>query len=206
MPYTNAEIRGKYEAFAGRFDLVAGLPLKLLGVDRLRRRLLERSRGRVLEIAAGTGANLGLYPPGTSLVVTDLARAMLSVAERKAARLDLSPCFLEASADGLPFPAASFDTVVSTLSLCTFPDPEGVLRELARVCSPAGRILMLEHGRSEVRWIARLQDRYAELHARALGCYWNREPDRIVEASGLKVLDQHRALAGVFHSLEVAPS
>jgi ubiquinone/menaquinone biosynthesis C-methylase UbiE len=166
--YDNTQIRAKYETLAPRYDRIDA-PQEWLGVRRLRRRLLSQARGEVLEVAAGTGKNFAHYPPGCRISAVDLSPAMLDVA--RAAQLGLNVDFSTMSADALAFPSARFDTVVSTLSTCTFPDPLAALREMARVCKPDGHILLLEHGRSSREWLGRLQDRRAERHAERAGCY-----------------------------------
>ncbi|NIN33964.1 MAG: methyltransferase domain-containing protein, partial [Gammaproteobacteria bacterium] len=88
-------------------------------------------------------------------------------------------------AESLTFADNSFDTVVSALSTCTFPDPIAALREMNRVCKPTGQILLVEHGRSSLRPLAHYQDRNAHAHyEKSAGCRWNQEPDQLVMAAG----------------------
>lgn len=204
MPYSSEEIRAKYERIASWYDLIEGVP-ELLGLARLRRRLVARAEGSVLEVAAGTGRNFPLYPPGCQLTAVDLSPSMLAVARRRAVRLGLDARLFVMDAAALDFPDRHFDTVVSTCSLCTFPDPVAALGEMGRVCRQDGRILLLEHGRSKRAWLGRWQDRRAESHARAVGCYWNREPQDLVREAGLAVVAARRSVLGVVHSLEVRP-
>ena len=197
-PASEEEIRTKYEKFARWYDLMNGIP-EVLGVRILRRRLLQRASGKVLEIAAGTGRNLRYYPKGCQITAVDFSPAMLGVARRRTDRLGLTILFLVMDAENLAFHDPCFDTVVSSLSLCTFPDPVAALREMARVCRPDGRILFLEHGRSDVEWLGRWQDRRADRHARALGCRWNREPLDLVRQAGLKLVIARRHFFGIIH-------
>ena len=104
----------------------------------------------------------------------------------------------------MPFTAASFDTVVSTFSLCTFPDPIAALRELGRVCKPGGKILLLDHGVSRYGWLARYQNRTADKHACVLGCHWNRRPDKLVEQAGLRLISLKRGYTGIMYMIEAA--
>jgi ubiquinone/menaquinone biosynthesis C-methylase UbiE len=117
--------------------------------------------------------------------------------------MDIS--LLKGDAEVLPFSDELFDTVVSSLSTCTFPNPVRALREMARVCKPAGRILLLEHGRSDREWLARWQDRNVDKFAKPLGCHWNREPLKLVREAGLKVHAANRRFFGIFHTIEAAP-
>src|ERR1051325_239609 len=112
---------------------------------------------------------------------------MLNVARKRAAALPIGVSFLIADAEALPFAAESFDTIVSSLSSCTFPDPVAALREMVRVSIPAGRILLLEHGRSKRPRLARFQDRHADQFAKPLGCHWNREPHELAREAGLEI-------------------
>lgn len=202
---TGAEIRRKYDGFAQWYDFAEGLA-ELLGVRRLRRELLRRASGRVLEVAVGTGKNFPCYPRTCQITAGDFSSAMLRVARRRAARLALPVRFLSMDAEALPLRARAFDTVVSSLSLCTFPDPMAALREMARVCRPEGRILLLEHGRSDREWLGRWQDRRADRHAKRLGCRWNRDPLEIVRGTGLRLIRGRRTFFGVFHVLEAMPA
>lgn len=206
IAFSDAELRNKYREFARWYDLASAIPNALLGIRRMRRRLLRRVRGRVLEVAAGTGANLRYYAPDARPVLSDLSDAMLQRARRRIAgrRAFVAP-LVQASADALPFRDGAFDTVVSTLSVCTFPNPVQALREIARVCRSDGFVLLLEHGASSVGWIARYQDRRAAKHAEALGCWWNRHPDALAREAGLRVVEVQRARAGIFYSLVAAP-
>lgn len=195
----------KYDEFAPRYDRLEAIP-EWLGIRRLRERAFRRARGRVLEVAIGTGRNLPLYPrPVESVVGVDLSRRMLERAAVRAAEAPFPVRLQVAVAGALPFPDATFDTVTSSLSTCTFPDSAGAVREMARVCRPEGRVLLLEHGRSSHGWLARFQDWRADSHAEMLGCRWNREPQRIVGDAGLELVAADRAFFGIFHVLEARP-
>jgi ubiquinone/menaquinone biosynthesis C-methylase UbiE len=201
---TAEEIARKYDRFARWYDVVEGVP-DLLGVKRLRGELLARASGKILEVAAGTGKNFGFYPQASDLTAVDFSAEMLNAARNRAGRLGLKAKFVLADAAALPFPGRSFDTVVSTLTTCTFPDPLAALAEMGRVCRPDGRILLLDHGRSDRAWLARWQERRDEPHAEQLGCHWNREPLELAAQSGLKPLRSRRTFFGVFHLIEARP-
>ncbi len=201
---TSREIRQKYEKIAPWYDWMDAAT-ELLGVRHLRRELLQRASGKVLEVAVGTGKNLRYHPRGSRLTVADLSPSMLKLARKRAKRLGLDVPLLVMDAGALAFRDRSFDTVVSSLTVCTFPDPVAALREMARVCRADGRILLLEHGRSDREWLGRWQDRRADRHAKAAGCHWNREPLDLVRQAGLRVRSTRRTFFGIFHLLEARP-
>jgi ubiquinone/menaquinone biosynthesis C-methylase UbiE len=202
--FTSREISQKYNQFAGCYDWIEGI-CDLLGVNRLRRRLLQRASGKVLEVAVGTGKNLSSYPRDCRITASDVSAEMLNVAQKRAAKLSMDVSFLLADAEALPFPDKRFDTVVSSLSTCTFPNPVAALQEMARVCRTDGKILLLEHGRSNREWLGRWQDRRADTFAKPLGCHWNREPLELARAASLKVTESRRTFFGIFHEIDAAP-
>ena len=104
------------------------------GMSERRRALLASARGSVLELGAGTGLNLRHYPDELDrLVLTEPGRHMARRLERRIDRLERRPEMVRAPVEALPFDEGVFDTVVSTLVLCTVEDPEPALdRRLAR--------------------------------------------------------------------------
>src|SRR5215475_5447107 len=105
---TTKEISEQYDRFARWFDWVEGVP-DILGVSKLRRRLLQRASGKVLEVAVGTGKNFRYYPTSCHISGVDVSREMLSVARKRAAKLSMNVSFSLADAEALPFPDKSFD-------------------------------------------------------------------------------------------------
>ncbi len=198
-------IQKQYNAFAKWYDLTDGLA-GYLGLRRLRRRLLAKASGTVLEIAVGTGLNLPRYQHDMDLTAIDLSQEMLARARKKAAKLKMHIDFAIMDGELLGFPDSHFDIVVESLTLCTFPDPVVALREMERVVKPGGRILLLEHGRSDRPRLGRYQDRRAAKHAQVLSCNWNREPQELVAQAGLRIKSAQRSFFGIFHLLEVEPN
>jgi len=125
------------------------------GMRKHRRALLGQARGRVLEIGAGTGLNVPHYSSDLSELI--LTEPDASMRRRLVRRVDDRATVVAASADDLPVDDASLDTVVSTFVLCTVENPEGALREIRRVLRPDGQLLLIEHVRSDKRWLASLQ-------------------------------------------------
>ena len=130
------------------------------GLREMRREILSTASGRTIDLGAGTGANLGLYPDSvTELVLAEPDPHMLRKLQPKAEEAGVEAEVVEAGAERLPFEDSSFDTAVFTLVLCTVPDPAAALAEAARVLKPGGRLLFVEHVRSEEGGLARWQDR-----------------------------------------------
>lgn len=147
------------------------------GMAERRRALVSRISGAVLEIGAGTGLNLAYYPDGLDrLVLCEPEPHMATRLERRAAQLTRRAEVVRATAETLPFEDETFDTVVSTLVLCTVTNPQATLDEIRRVLRPRGSLLFLEHVRSDERRLARWQDRFHRpWRAFAAGCNCNRQ-------------------------------
>lgn len=172
---------GIYDATWGRaFAALYDRGLKATeeaGLGEMRREILAGAGGRVLELGAGTGVNLELYPAAVEELV--LVEPDPHMAKRLRARLadsSRAATVIEAPAERLSLDDASFDTVVATLVLCTIPDPAAALAEAARVLKPGGQLLFVEHVRAENPGLARWQDRL-EKPWRFLGdgCHCNRD-------------------------------
>jgi SAM-dependent methyltransferase len=161
------------------------------GMRAHRKQLLGRVRGCTLEIGSGTGLNLRHYPDDLDeLVLAEPDTAMRARLEKRLNRSTRSTRLIDATAERLPFPDGSVDTVVSTLVLCSVDAPDAALREIARVLRPDGQLLFLEHVRSESPTLARWQDRLARPWRRfAQGCRCNRAIAELIVTCGL-ALDQ----------------
>jgi ubiquinone/menaquinone biosynthesis C-methylase UbiE len=145
------------------------------GMRERRRVLLAGAEGRVLELGAGTGLNLAHYPPAArELVLTEPEPAMHALLQRRVTRSTRPARVVTAAAEALPFPDATFDTVVSTMVLCTVQDVLAALRETRRVLRRGGRLLFIEHVQASSPRLARWQDRLAmPWSAFAQGCRCN---------------------------------
>ena len=147
------------------------------GMAARRAALLADAEGAVLEIGAGTGANLPAYPPVDHLVLTEPAATMRGILARRVAREGSDATVVDAGAEALPAPTASVDTVVSTMVLCTVPDIDLALAAVLRILKPGGRLLFIEHVHSPAgsplrRWKDRLAEPWA---AFAMGCRCDRD-------------------------------
>jgi ubiquinone/menaquinone biosynthesis C-methylase UbiE len=172
---------------------------------RYRQRLFSDATGRVLDVACGVGTNIQYLPEESEYVGIDVSNDVIAEAKR---RLDDHPretTLYKMDAQNLDFPDDTFDTVISSLSTCTFPDPIEALCEMGRVCEPDGQILLLEHGRSSVGAIARFQDWRADAHFEKHSCRWNQDPLTVVAESALTTVESSSALLGIITAIEARP-
>jgi SAM-dependent methyltransferase len=155
------------------------------GLRNVRRNLVSRARGRVLELGAGTGLNLPHYPKTvTEVLLTEPDPHMAAKLRKRAGASPLDTKVVEAPAETLPFDDASVDTVVATLVLCTVKDPEQALAEVARVLRPSGAFLFAEHVRAASPRAARWQDRLNHPWSwYACGCQCNRDTVSAIEVA-----------------------
>ena len=162
-----------------------------------RRRALEPARGETLEIGFGTGLNLPYYPQAvTRLTAIDPESMLEDRVEKRIAACRIPVTRMRLDAQGrLPFEDHAFDTVVTTLTLCSIPDTAAALSEIRRALKPEGRFVFFEHGRSDDPKVARRQDRFNPIQKIiGAGCNMNRKIDALVENAGFEIMTLDRFL------------
>lgn len=159
------------------------------GLGEMRRQILAQAEGRTIDLGAGTGVNIELFPEGVSeLVLAEPDPHMLKQLRAKLAGSSVNASVIEAPAEKLPFADDSFDTAVFTLVLCTVPNPAAALAEAARVLKPGGKLLFVEHVRAESPGLARWQDRLEKpWRFLADGCHCNRDTVSLIEAAPFRL-------------------
>jgi SAM-dependent methyltransferase len=178
--------------FAAVYDR-ATAPAERAGLADRRQRLLAGATGRVLEIGGGTGANLAHYPPGLeTVVVLEPDGAMRERLLEKVPSASVEVEVHEAAIEDGSLPDDAFDTVISTLTLCTVPDLDVALGAIRRVLAPGGRLLFIEHVRA-TGLQALAQRASAPLWTRvAAGCHPDRDILAAMRANGFAVTDLDR--------------
>ncbi len=164
------------------------------GMREVRRAALAGAHGRVLEVGAGSGLNLALYPSAvTSLALTDPEAPMVERLRERVRDLGRGAAACQAPAEALPFDDASFETVVCTLVLCTVSDMAAGLREMARVLAPGGCLIFVEHVYADGPRLARWQERLHGAWWRiGYGCHCNRDTVAALRAAGFEITELAR--------------
>jgi ubiquinone/menaquinone biosynthesis C-methylase UbiE len=156
-----------------------------------RHELVSGLEGEILEVGAGTGLNIPHYERAARVIAVEPDASMARQLRKRAPEAGVPVEIVTGSAEALPFPDGSFDTVVVTFVLCSVEDPAAALAEVRRVLRPGGRLVMLEHVRGDRR-LARWQDRFTPLHRKVAGnCHLNRETKDAVAAAGFDAADIH---------------
>lgn len=154
-----------------------------------RAHVVPDASGVVLEVGVGSGLNLPFYGPRVRrLYALDPSPVLLRMARRRAAQACVAVSWLEGSAEAIPLAEGTADTVVTTWTLCTIPDPIRALREMRRVLTPEGRVLFIEHGHSPDPSVAAWQARLTPCWRRiAGGCQLDRRIAALFADAGFEL-------------------
>lgn len=196
-------VRRRYDRAARFYDIEQAVGERLL-LHSLRGDLWRRlpAADDVLEVGVGTGVNLGHYPPRAVMTAIDVSEKMLERARRRAEREGIAVDLRLMDAQDLAFPDESFDAVVATCVFCSVPDPVLGLREALRVLRPGGRLLLLEHVRSEQLAVGKVMDWLNPLVVRMSGANINRRTVDNVRAAGFDLVDVRRGFFGILRLIE----
>jgi ubiquinone/menaquinone biosynthesis C-methylase UbiE len=186
VPEDKAETK-IYNRVAWRYDLLE-MPMERMLFSKLRREMLQGLSGKILDVGVGTGKNLPFYPNGVELTGIDISPRMLEKARKRADKLGIDADLRVMDVENLQFPDKTFDFIVVVFVFCSVTDPVKGLRELARVVKDDGKILMLEHVRSENRVIGKLMDWFNPIARWLFGPNINRQTVANVEAAVLAIV------------------
>lgn len=178
-------------------------PLEKIGFRNIRKELLLKAEGQVLEIGSGTGFNFSYYKKANKVVAIEPEPLMREQSITSAKNATVPIEVISARGEKLPFADHSFDTVVGTLVLCTIPDPEKALKEIQRVCKPNGQVLFFEHVRVDNRILGSVQDWMTPLWKRLCdGCHLNRNTLQMIEHSGFQITKIKKHYKQIFLVIE----
>jgi ubiquinone/menaquinone biosynthesis C-methylase UbiE len=171
-----------------------------------RRQLVPFAKGKILEVSVGAGANFKFYSKDVEVTAADMSAAMIAKARKAAADAGIAASFIHSAIEELHFDPQSFDTIVSTLSLCAYDDPVAVLNLFNLWCKKDGMILLLEHGASKYGFVHWIQNKIDNFQYRKIGCHANRDIMDIVKHSSLQLKKYDRKLFGVMYLIWAQPS
>lgn len=179
--------------------LLLDLACNVKAVRKQRAKVIPLAHGRVLEVGIGTGLNLPFYRRSLvrEIVGVDPALRMHRLALKRSRQAGIAVELIGLSAEKLPVPDASFDSVVCTYTLCSMTDPVAALREMRRALKPGGKLLFSEHGRAPdaavLKWQTRLQPYWSKV---AGGCMLDRDIPALLEQAGFHAQTQSRYIPG----------
>jgi len=156
----------------------------------LREKLLSNLKGKILEVAVGSGKNLSIYNKDAEVTAIDLSQKMLYVAAKKK-----KGTLLQMNAEKLEFPHSTFDYVVSFLTLCAIPNPGRALNEMKRVLKKSGTIILVEHGLSNHGFISFIQKMLDPLWKITIGCSLKKNIAKYIKEAKLKVIKNKKVMA-----------
>lgn len=190
-----------YEQMAREYDGKIRWEEFLALIGRKRKRVMKNVTGDALEVSCGTGRNIPYFNSDQvdSITFLDSSKAMLEVAKEKFDKKynDFDRVqFVKGRAEDLEELVSKsgqkFDTVYETFGLCSHEDPDKSLKQFASLLKPDGKIVLLEHGRSDKDSLNERMDSRAETRAQEWGCRWNLDIHNYIEKSGLEIVEQER--------------
>jgi len=160
----------------------------------VRAELLGDLRGRILDVGAGTGANFAYFHPDAEVIAIEPSRPMMEVALKKIHRYpNIQMHHIGVNDPGMDrlIAPASLDYIINTLVLCTIPDPKAALRRYRRWLKPTGRLIVLEHIKSEPKLYGWMQEVFNPVwRVIGDGCHINRHTDEYIREAGFVPVEQ----------------
>lgn len=167
-----------------------------------RKDLLGTLKGNILEVGVGTGSNLPYYPSNVHVTGIDFSPKMLSKAINTKSNIKLR----EMDVQQMDFPDNTFDVIVSTCVFCSVPDPVMGFKEMRRVLMPEGKIVMLEHMRSENPVVGKMLDLVNPITVRMIGANVNRKTIENIEKARLTVEQESYLMTSIMRKLVLSPN
>ncbi|WP_161974941.1 class I SAM-dependent methyltransferase [Bacillus timonensis] len=172
---------------------------------RLRRKLLQSATGDILELSVGAGMSFQFYPKSSRITAVDFSPNMINRAKLVAADQGRQVDFRLGNVEEIALPEKTYDTVISTLSLCSYPHPEKVLKRMASWCKEDGKILLFEHGISTNTFVAWIQHKTNSFYFKKVGCHTNRDILKLVQESPLSIVKSEHYVLNTVHLIWAKP-
>ena len=157
----------------------------------------EQKEVKLLEAGVGTGKNIAYYPPDVEAYAIDFSKKMLEEARHRAEKLEADVQLTEMDIQNLDFADNYFDLIVTSCVFCSVPDPVEGLQELKRVIKPEGKIIMLEHMRSNKEPLGYLMDGLNWVSLLTWGANINRQTMKNIKQAGLKVVKEENLMLDI---------
>lgn len=188
MNRTTEKIRKRYDRVAKLYDVLEQ-PMEMMSLKAWRIEVMQELKGKVLEIGVGTGKNIEFYPNGIDITGIDFSPNMLEKAIKKAENLNKKIDLKLMDVQSLDFEDNTFDTIFTTCVFCSVPDPIKGLEEIKRVCKKGGKIILIEHVRSEDKILGLIMDIFNPMVVNLYGANINRRTVENVKKAGFNKVE-----------------
>lgn len=181
------KIKKRYDRISRVYDIFEQ-PMEVMSLNKWRVEIAKDLKGKVLEVGVGTGKNILYYPDDLDITAIDFSNKMLAKARERAAKLKKQVNLIQMDAQNMEFEDNTFDMVFTTCVFCSVPDPVKGLKEIRRVCKPNGKVIMIEHVRSERKILGLVMDIFNPLTVNLYGANINRRTvENVYKAGFFKV-------------------
>jgi ubiquinone/menaquinone biosynthesis C-methylase UbiE len=204
MDHHTETIRRRYDRVSAIYDVLES-PMELMALKKWRLEVMKEIKGKVLEVGVGTGKNIEYYPDGLDITAIDFSEKMLAKAREKAGRLGKKVKIKHMDVQKLEFPDQTFDTIFTTCVFCSVPDPVKGLQEMRRVCKSGGKIIMIEHVRSEQAVLGLVMDIFNPLVVNLYGANINRRTVENVYKAGFTKVEVSNLSRDIVKKIQIYP-
>lgn len=196
------KIRKRYNRVAKFYDIIEN-PMEMMALKKWRVELMKELKGKVLEVGVGTGKNIEHYPINIDITAIDFSEKMIKKAYEKAVKFDKKVKLINMDAQNMNFPDNTFDVIFTTCVFCSVPDPILGLKELRRVCKPNGKIIMVEHVRSEKKVLGGIMDILNPIVVNTYGANINRKTLDNVNSAGFINVSSINLYSDIVKKIEI---
>ncbi|MFT9493444.1 class I SAM-dependent methyltransferase [Anaerosolibacter sp.] len=197
-------IRRRYDRVSAIYDVLES-PMELMALKKWRLEVMKELKGKVLEVGVGTGKNIEYYPDGLDITAIDFSEKMLAKAREKAGKLGKKVDLRHMDVQKLEFPDQTFDTIFTTCVFCSVPDSVKGLQEMGRVCKSGGKIIMIEHVRSEQAVLGLVMDVFNPLVVNLYGANINRRTVENVYKAGFTKVEVSNLSRDIVKKIQIYP-